>query len=170
MAKTTYTVPEIPGSYRTSERPYSHAVIGRRSGKLSAITTEAHYKATATQSKRWDTKSWNDWKRASEATVGQLYRNHNNVMVVARDYEVEIGQKFMAENPTLEGYLEKLAAAHAKHVAALKASPDGELCVLQWSMSHKNAFKALGTFAKHYIDLRVVECTAVGKKPKAIKA
>ncbi|WOB06514.1 hypothetical protein [Piscinibacter gummiphilus] len=166
MAKQTYTVVEVPGSKRSSERPYSHAVIGRRSGKISAITAEAHHKATAAQTKRWDTKSWNDWKRASEATVGQLYRNHNNVMVVARDYEVEIGQKFMAENPTLEGYLEKLEASRAKHIADLKASPDGELCVLQWSMSHKNAFKALGTFAKHHIDLQVVPCVVVAKKSK----
>jgi len=30
MAKTQYTVPQVPGSSRKSDRPYTHAIIGRR--------------------------------------------------------------------------------------------------------------------------------------------
>lgn len=41
MAKTTYTVTQVPGSKRTSERPYTHAVIARHNVALERARAKA---------------------------------------------------------------------------------------------------------------------------------
>jgi hypothetical protein len=170
MAKKHFTVPEVPGSGRSSERPYSHAIVGRYNPHLVAAKARATHAKNAAQSRRWDAKNWNDWKRSSEATVGQLYRNHNGFMVEAKDYEVRIGKEFMAKYPTLESYLAHLESEHQGRLAALDAGQIGELQVLQWSMSHKNAVKAAGSFADTYSDLRVVEVVEATKPAHKAKA
>lgn len=83
MAKTKFIVNEVPGAARSSERPYTHAVIGRRDGRCN--------------------------------------------------------------------------------LAKLQTSQPGELEVLQWSMSLKNAMKSVATHQRHHSDVRVVECQRVVK-------
>jgi len=166
MTKITYTVPEVPGSKRTSERPYTHAVIGRRDGRCSAIGIEATLATEEPKNRRWDGKSWDDSKREAEATAGQLYRNHNGYMVEASQFLVDLGTKFIAENPDRTAFIEKKAAERAAYLAKLKASEPGPLVVLQWSMSIKNAYRAIGTMSNHHSAVRVVECLPVEKKEK----
>lgn len=171
QAKTTYGCAEVPGATRQSARPYSHCIIGRRDGATSAATQRARMQAEAAQTKRWDIKHWNDQQRASVAVVGQVYRNHNNAMVEARDYAVESGVKFMAQFPTVESYLAHQAAVSAEWLEKEQASGTGDLAVLQWSMSHKNAMKAMGSFTAHYIDVRIVPTVVLHvTKPRAAVA
>lgn len=167
MPKTTYTVPEVPGSKRTSERPYTHAVIGRRDPRMSAIHRAADLARSEAKYKKWDGKHWDDYQRASVAVVGQQYLNHNNFWVEARDYNVELGQKFIEANPTRQGYIDSKSAERFAAVEAMKAGTPGDLHVLQWSMSLQNAMKAVGTHTKHNSDVRVVECVPVAKKARS---
>lgn len=164
---TTYTVPEVPGSKRTSPRPYTHAIIGRSSSQLSAIRYEADLKANGAKYARWDTKNWHDNKRLAECPSGGTYRNHNNYVTTASDELIKIGADFIAKYPTVESYLAHQKAEGEARVAKMKAVPDGELVVLQWSMSHANASKARSAYCKHHVDVRVVECVPVAKTTKA---
>jgi hypothetical protein len=167
-AKTTFACAEVPGATRQSARPYSHCIIGRRDGATSAATQRARVIADAAQTKRWDTKHWHDAKRAAEATPGQLYKNSNGYMVEASQAVVDIYAKFMAQHPTLDGYLAHQAQQTEEYLQALQAEPTSELAVLQWSMSHKNAMKALGGFTAHHIDLRIVPTVVLHTtKPRA---
>lgn len=166
MANTTFTVIEVPGSKRASARPYTHAIIGRRDGRCSAVAMAADLAENEVKYVRWDAKNWDDWKRAAEATVGQLYRNHNGCMVEAKDYTVRIGSEFIAENPDREAYIAGKASERQTTLDNLRASEPGELAVLQWSMSMQNALKAVGTYRTHHSDVRVVECVPVVKNTK----
>lgn len=96
MAKTTLTVLEVPGSSYSGHRPYTHAIIGRGHGGVSA------------------------------------------------DPQEEIKN-------------------------ARRAMPLSDVRVLQWSMSFENAFKAVGVWARHHSEVRVVECVAVAKAPRGSK-
>ena len=158
MKPTAYTVPEVPGSSRKSHRPYTHAVIGRPDSRCSAIHYAADLAKNEGQKRRWDAKNWDDWKRASEATVGQLYRNHNGFMVEAPDYAVRIGAEFIAKNPDRQAYIDGQAAERQAALEKMRAGTAGELQVLQWSMSHKNAMKSVVTHQHHHSDVRVVAC------------
>jgi uncharacterized lipoprotein YddW (UPF0748 family) len=171
MAKKEFSVPEVPGSKRGSaHRDYTHAVIGRHSGALEAANLIADEKANGAKYSRWDEKSWNDWKRCGDAVVGQLYRNHNNAMVVANDWQVELARDFIAKHPSLDTYLAHKKAERQGYIDKAKARGDGELGVLQWSMSHANAMKAAGSFAKRYVDVRVVPCVPIEKRAKKAAA
>jgi len=162
MPKTTFTVPQVPGSKRASERPYTHAVIGRRDSRCSAVTYAADLAANERKHQRWDGKLWDDEKRASEATVGQLYRNHNNFMVEASARVVEVAIKFIGENPDRQAYIDRMSAERQAHLEELKAGTAGELVVLQWSMSQANALKSTGTWCNHHSDVSVVPCVPAG--------
>ena len=160
---TTYTVPAVPGSKRTSHRPYTHAVVGRRDGRCSAIIYAADLDANERRYRTWDGKHWDDWKRASEATAGQLYRNHNGFMVEAQQSVIDIGARFIGENPDRAAYIEAKAAERQECLRQMQGSQPGELAVLQWSMSHQNAMRSLTTHMRHHSDVRVVECVPVTK-------
>lgn len=165
MGKITYTVPEVPESKRVSARPYTHAIIGCRDPKVVVATMQANYTAKREQYRRWETKHWNDEKRAAEAVVGQKYLNHNGYMVEAKDYVVDAGKSFMSKYPTLESYLADLDRKHEESIQSELAQPKSPLSVLRWSQSHDNAKKALGEFEPYYSGLRVVPCV-----PKPSKA
>ena len=163
MAKQTFTVPEVPDSKRTSERTYTHAVIGRRDGRCSAVAYAADMAVNEPRSRKWDGKHWDDYQRAAKATVGQPYRNPNGFLVEARDYEVRIGSEFIAANPDRDAYVEAQAAGRQAYLARLQASTPSELQVLQWSMSFQNAMKSVASHQKHHSEVRVVECQPVTK-------
>ena len=163
MTKQTFTVPDVPGSKRTSYRTYTHAVIGRRDGRCSAVVYAADLATNEPKARKWDAKHWDDCQRAAKATVGQRYRNHNGYMVEARDYEVRSGMEFILAHSDREAYVEAQAAQRQAYLARLKASTPGELQVLQWSMSWKNAMKSVASHQKHHSEVRVVECQPVTK-------
>lgn len=163
MAKTTYTVPQVPGSRRTSERPYTHAVIGRADSRMSAISCAEDLAKNEGKYRKWDAKDWDDRKRESEATAGQLYRNRNGFMVEAKAWLIESGAEFIGKNPDRAAYVAACAAHRQQRLEKLKAGTAGELGVLQWSMSEANARKSLTTWSHHHSDLHVVPCVPVEK-------
>lgn len=170
MPKTTYTVPAVPGSSRTSERPYTHAIVGRDSPALQAAHRAADFKANAAKYARWDAKLWHDNKRLAQCPSGGMYLNSNGYLTTPSDAVIKIGTDFIASFPTPEGYLAYLKAQREADVARGTAAPDGELAVLQWSMSYANAWKAHGTWCKTHVDVRVVECVPVAKPARKAKA
>lgn len=161
MAKAIYTVIEVSDSKRSSDRVYTHAVIGQHDPAVSVAFQKAEAKSNAVRNRRWDAKNWNDHKRESEAIVGDVYINHNNYRVIAADYVVESGKKFMAENPTLEGYLKRLEDEQEARWAQSLLQPKRPMEVLRWSMSEQNAVKAVVGFSNHYSNLRVVPIVRV---------
>lgn len=163
MAKKVFTVPEVPGSKRSSERPYSHAVIGRYSGEVAAANAEADMKANGKKYRSWDVKSWNNSAEAVKAKPGELYRNHNGFMVPMSESMLAIELKFMEKYPSLEAYLESKQAEHKGYVESLRAQGLGPLVVLRWSMSLANAMKSWSEFPS-YIELRAVPCVEVVKQ------
>lgn len=165
MAKRVFMVPEVPGSKRSSERPYSHAVIGRYSGEVAAANCEADHKANGAKYRSWEVKSWNDSARAAKAKPGELYKNHNGYMVKMSEDLLAIHLRFMEKYPSLDAYLAEKDAEHKAYIEKLRAEPLGPLIVLRWSMSRANAEKGWGEFSC-YVERRVVECVEVVKEPK----
>lgn len=156
-----YTVLEVPGSKRSSQRPYTHAIVGRSFPTLLAIHSEREHKANARKRIAWERKHWADEKRLSECPSGGTYINHNNFRTTASDALIQIGKDFIAKYPTPESYIDHLEREFQDYIAKLKAMPVGELSVLQWSMSHSNAFKGQSKWVKSHADVRVVECFPV---------
>jgi hypothetical protein len=161
--KTTYTVLEVTGSRRTSERPYTHAVIGYYDQARMVAHQRAENAANRAKNIRWETKSWNDWKRVAAVKAGDMYVNHNGYRVAASQGTIDIATGFMAKHPTLEGYLAHLDAEFNAHMEEALAKENGSMVVLRWSSSAKNAAKGMSEFDNRYSGLRVVECVPVTK-------
>lgn len=168
MAKNTFIVAEVPGAKRTSVRVYTHAIIGRRDPRASAVHYASDLRVNEARYRRHDAKHWDDEQRASIAVIGQPYVNHNNYVVPAKDYNIEFGQRFIAEHPVRAAYIAGGVAKRQEHLEELKLGTAGPLVVLQWSMSRRNAEKAVGTWCSHNSEVRVVEChPAPSKAAKA---
>jgi hypothetical protein len=165
--KTTYTVPEVAGSKRTSERPYTHAVVGQYNLTLAR---------EGAQDKGWikgDTKNWTWHKESAAMKPGDLI----HVTGSARPWSYPMDEKahgehvaFMAANPDLDAYVAKLKAGRLARIdKEYGEGPLGPVVVLQWSMSLKNASTKIGEHSKYHGKVRVVECVPVEKKAKASK-
>lgn len=161
--KTTYTVPEVPGSKRTSERPYTHAVIGYDDPQRRVAAWLADHEANGAKYRRWSIKNWQDNRRAAAVKEGEMYVNHNGFRVEARQAFIDIAAGFMAKYPTLEGYLAHEEQDFQDRVAAERARPNGPVVVLRWSMSRANASKGLSEFDRSYSGIKIVECVPVTK-------
>lgn len=158
MAKTTYTAPEVPGSSRSSERPYTHAVVGRRN--IAALRAYAPESAEYSHGKQ----TYDYYSKQVQVGAGNSYLYKTGecrpFMVTVKQEDYDRGVAFLAENPDRAAYVAKKLA---ERMAELGTEDAGPLQVLQWSMSHANADKATGTFLnKGYVGVRVVE-TAVAK-------
>jgi len=173
--KTAYTCPAVPGSLRTSHRPYTHCIVGRFSHPLAAAMARGVADATRTAERNRLAKDWAYYAADAVRTVGDVRINHNNYPMAVRDYEIEIAQRLVAEHPTAQAYI---AAREANIEASIAQHHDGRgiepLGVLQWSMSEANARRALSTFSgRAYIDLRVVPVlvvTATRMRPETFGA
>lgn len=161
MVKKVFEVREVPGSRRSSDRDYSHAVIGRYDHSVAAAAEEAGWVAGRKKNVAWERKNWEYRAADAKRVVGEIRKNHSGFMMPVRDYEIEISAKFISENPSLDGYIARLESEFAARIAAMKAKPIDEFGVLRWSMSYKNAFNALGSFAAGFVDLKVVEVVRV---------
>jgi hypothetical protein len=164
----TYTVPEVPGSKRTSDRPYTHALVGR-------VDVAAARRAAV--SAGWDESDRTNYafyRKLHDVGVGGVWSHTRGYehKVDQRDYDG--AKKIIDAHPTLDGYLlarreDRLNQLNEKYGATSQAGP---LVVLQWSMSAANAAKAEGTWRSQrgYIAVRVVECVPVEKKAKKAPA
>lgn len=161
--KTTYTVPEVAGSKRQSARPYTHAVVGYYDAARVVATWRAGHEANRARDTRWETKSWNDWKRLAAVNAGDMYVNHNGYRVAASQGSIDIAKGFMAKHPTLEAYLTHLEADFNAQIEHTLAKGNGPVTVLRWSMSLANASKGFSEFERSNSGLRVVSCVPVTK-------
>ncbi len=161
--KTTYTVPEVPGSKRTSARPYTFAVIGYSDVTRSVARLRARNEAERTKTLRYLKQNWESWNRQANAAPGTTYVNHNGYLVTAKEPYIDIAKGFIERNPSLEAYIANTDAESEANLASIAAKGDGPLEVLRWSSSKANAEKGLYEFQDWYSDLRVVPCIPVVK-------
>jgi hypothetical protein len=161
IKKTTFTVPEVPGSKRISGKPYSHAIIGRYDASMDVGKLRDVKMTDNSMALERETRYWNSQKRAAEAAVGELCMNHANELTVADEWLVSSAQKWTQKYPTLDSYLAHLNQKREDIFAAELDLPRGELSVLRWSFSHENAERSIKAFSKRYRDIRVVRCVPV---------
>jgi hypothetical protein len=151
MAKTNYTVLEVPGSSRTSARPYTHAVVAQYDNPAEAAHRDAEL--VYHQRKFWprNYKHYQTWNIVNPSPYSD------------RDGYDEI----LAAFPTVEAYVADQTRKYNDKTAEIRARGIGELTVLTWSMSAANAEKgARSNQFRNYINKRVVACVVAEKAPK----
>lgn len=151
MAKTTtYTVPEVPGSSRTSHRPYTHAVVGRRN--LARERQQAADPATHN-----DLNNWQFYQKVLRVGLGGVWSERHGYTV---DQSMLDNAKRATEGcETVNDYVAKQIEWRLARINEVGTGPAGELQVLQWSMGVENARKGItATRREWYVNLAVVAC------------
>ncbi|HEY0822058.1 MAG TPA: hypothetical protein VGD46_25000 [Rhizobacter sp.] len=144
--KTKYTHVTADGvvETRTSARPYTHVVVGRRDLVRERARLDARWIEQQRENHRYTLKQ-------AAAEVGELLDE--------RIYGVSQGERARA-NAWLETHGRNTEQyAQDRYNAAMADIGDGikgKEQVLQWSMSHTNAIKAMGSWLKFWVDVRVV--------------
>jgi hypothetical protein len=147
MAKIKYTFKHADGhtSTRSSERPYTHVVVGR----IDLAAWRARLIESQSAGENWDFTHAMAQKKVGD----RMFPDRPWVM---KQEDVDKYQAELAANPDRAAYIAKrhqegLASIEKQHGAGAK-SPEG---VLQWSMSAANAAKGAQSKAQHYVDVAV---------------
>lgn len=151
----TYTVPQVPGSKRTSPRPYTHAVIGRR----DLARERAH--VTSTTFVELDRKNYDHHRHIVAVGVGGVWsrsRSGHGYVVTREMFDTATAAVSGCDTP--EKYVAKLADFRLTSINRAGKGPAGQLEVLSWSMSAASAEKAAARHRRWFIDVRVVPCVA----------
>lgn len=149
---TIYTVPEVPGSKRTSHRPYTHAVIGRRNLALDRLV--AHDPAVAAQ----DAVNYRYHRSIVDMGIGEIWDERRGYRV---DREMlERSRSALSGIETVNQWVAKHLAIRIASINRAGTGPAGDLEVLSWSMSAANAEKAATGWRRRHVDVRVVPCVA----------
>lgn len=164
MTKTTYHVPGFKGT-RTSERPYTHAIIGCRD--LAAVRRHI--------SRVWENDKHNAryMLQCANAQPGDRHPAATNKPFhadwVIKAEEIEEAREHLGGATTPDQFAEAQRLARVERHAAEYGDRDlGNAVVLQWSMSAANAGKGMSQWtSRGYIGLTIVECAPVEKKAKA---
>lgn len=148
----TFTVKEVEGSKRTSDREYTHAIIGRydfdREFDRIAFTQgdESNY--------------WFGFDRCNKKAGDYVaYRSIGGGHIVTQQ-DIDRATKDIAGR-TLEQYKDD-TLRYRREQCLYRQEIQGDLyTVLRWSQSKQNAIKGLAEFEKFWKDLRVVEVVKV---------
>lgn len=163
---TTYTVPEVPGSKRSSARAYTHAIVGRvnAAARRAAVQSEAN--------REQHIKSWNWHAKEGAMKVGDLIHytaTYKPWSVPMTKERLDEHLEFLAKYPTAEDFVQQRIAANLARINEVYGEGDeGPLEVLQWSQSAANAQKGLSSW-KALLGVRVVECVPVVKPARKSK-
>jgi hypothetical protein len=149
--KTIYTVPSVPGSKRTSARPYTHAIVGQHNKIESrARVDNADYRKMLL--KNWQYNFDTAQKKPGDLIHVQSYQPWS----YALSEETHAAcVAFIENNPNGPAFVEQEVAAR---LAAIGSEDAGDVEVLQWSMSQANAMKGTGKFQLSYVNVHVVQC------------
>lgn len=140
-AKNKFTVPQVPGSSRSSHRVYTHAVICKLDVDRYAAELPERLASLDDGTER---SNFAFHSRIVQVGVGGSWDPRRNFTVS----QVEFEESVAALDERGRTYGEWLAFARARHAArtaSILESDRGEYQVLQWSMSERNAVKSLGS-------------------------
>lgn len=129
---------------RTSDRPYTHVVVGRRD-----IAAFRRFVASATEHKRHQAE-YRYLRLCASVEPGAQYPEGG--FAVSRESH-ERGKATIAQYPAEHAYIE---AKIAERVAELGEADKGPEVVLQWSMSERAACKSISTHSTWNTDVRVL--------------
>ncbi|WP_109479098.1 hypothetical protein [Paraburkholderia sp. C35] len=140
--KFTFTTADGITATRTSERPYTHVVVGRRDNvrERKAVRSKHGY--------HMENYAW--WALVAATPVGE---------VPPGGYAKVTQKNIDGVRETLDAYADAQAYADATIASELAALGDGDtgpLTVLQWSMSENAAHRAVGGFSKIFLDVHVL--------------
>ncbi|MGW8422795.1 hypothetical protein [Comamonas sp. HJ-2] len=162
---TTYTVPEVPGSKRSSARAYTHAIVGCVNAEQRRLDAKSE-EARKNHAKHWSYHAEGAQMKEGDLIHVQSYKPWSYPVTQER---VDQHVAFMKENPTQDAYVQKSVDAQLKRINdAYGEGPAGPLDVLQWSQSAANAQKGLSSW-KGLLGVRVVECVPVVKPARKSK-
>lgn len=168
MARTTIARfnGKIIGKRTAADRVYTHVVIGQRD--IEAANRFAYgYEGTKT-----DASNFAHYRAFLDGTSQFLQPVAWRSPAEQEAYNanaIENARKHLGGAETLEAYI---AVERDRMIAKFEeaaASDAFEMKALQWSMSAANAYKAVGGFQKHYINVRVIEAEELVKPAKAAK-
>lgn len=149
MARRTYVYAHADGrvSKRTSDREYTHAVIGRRNlaGERARVDAEA---------RPLFRKGWEGAARKVEVGVGGEWMpasRGRQFIVTLHDFKE--AQALLAKHPTPESYVDACVTAQYGDLQGDAAEEE----VLQWSTSERAAHESLGRYLARYKGVQVVE-------------
>lgn len=149
MPRRTYVFAHDDGrvSKRTSDREYTHAVVGRRdlAGMRSAMERNHLFHA----------QTWKAFKHRVDVGPGGPWQppSRGKVWTVS-PHEYKEALDFIASYPTADDF-------HAAQVASVGEGDAGAEEVLQWSASERAAREALGRYLARYRAVRVVPVVSI---------
>ncbi len=151
--KNLFTVPQVPGSKRTSPRNYTHAVIGH-------FNHDKRIKQAAVLCKT-DISNHNYSLMQSKMNAGDIYRSTyadgSPCQWPMQKETIDRAKEYINKYPTVEA----MVAGRVKGYEDEKALYGGKFIVLRWSQSFKNASKGLSEFTEYYLDVQVVETVKI---------
>lgn len=155
MTKTTYHVPGFAGT-RTSERPYTHALVGVRNLKAG--------REMLVQVQEQDKRDHAYYAKVAAMQPGELNRFVSNGR--AMSYTVNATDVAKARDviekygTNAEAYAKARAAERLAAYVKLHGTEDFSApLVLQWSMSMANAAKAISSWQKRgFYAVHIAEC------------
>lgn len=151
--RKTFTVTQVPGSKRSSDRDYTHAVIGH-------FNHDIRIKDAAIISKT-DISNHNYELAHSAMQDGDIYTADFGKGDIrkwpVRQESIDHAKAYISKYPTVES----MVAARVKEYEDLKAKSGGKFEVLRWSQSFANANKSLGEFSYYYLDIQIVETVRI---------
>jgi hypothetical protein len=156
MPKHVYQVSGLPQFTRSTDRIYTHAVIGWHSPTKAAARTERDRAAHL----RGFRGHWLYYKSLAEATDSQLKTAYRNGKTVAefREYVNAI----IADYPTAESYSE----AHYQNLLAKASQPATEPQVFTWCGRPDLAAKEVAKYSKDYDSVVAIPVELVATKSK----
>ncbi|TAL72860.1 MAG: hypothetical protein EPN79_02125 [Burkholderiaceae bacterium] len=164
--KFTYTVRGAEGT-RTSARPYTHAVIGRRSGPKVADAMQTRHDAEWPFEEKRARNRYSVYVRNAKSSVGGLRINHSGYVTQCKDYEIELAKEAVERAPSADAYVAEKKLEALSAIERMRAEGIGDLLVLSWHHSRELAENALRQIEWAHTDVRVVPCVAGPTTKKA---
>lgn len=90
--------------------------------------------------------------QAQSPAVAKMHKDNWDYMLTQEKYKAEV-RKYDGQ----AAYVAACIEAGLDRINKRGLGDAGEEEVLQWSMSHANAVKAIGTWSKHYVNIAVRE-------------
>jgi hypothetical protein len=149
MPRRTYVFAHDDGrvSKRTSDREYTHAVVGRRN-----LDAQRHAIEEGRKAFRY---GWELARRQATAGVGKPWREPSwGRQYLVTPHDLRVALELLEKYPTADDYATACVAAQ---FGALGEGDAGAEEVLQWSASERAARDALGRYLARYKGVRVVE-------------
>lgn len=160
--KKTFTVPEVPGSKRSSFRDYTHAIIGQFNYDLQLQRVGEIYDVDISNFKYYKSISA---KKAGDTELVTGCVTPWTRIIEQREIDECTRALVNSGCETAEQYAEKCRAKRIEDCLADKAKNEGKWAVLMWNQSYTNAIKSIGSF-KWYKNVKIVETKEVVKPNK----